>query len=258
MCSHAKADTGCPYDPRIDGSWTLYQLYQIGGHWNPVTHRITVDWRTPKNQQTIVWRVIPNSIGPVPGINEFFFPSIYTPCWRTDVGNVGGPGFVLYDAIQNDDNGRFYIGEVGSMIYGETVTPGEPKIPMNPIGNEHYEFDHWVMDCTSGHLHIRTMHTSFYMIGGPGYTWLRADGALMPNCVWTSLEEQPGNPVEDHVYNYVFQQGVGIIDIAWGNLRDHVNYTIDMADGQHTSFEYQAIAWGTLAPQPTPTPSPTP
>jgi hypothetical protein len=246
------ADTGCAYDPRTDGTWTRYQLYQIGGHWDPKTRQITVAWRYPKNQQTFVWKTVPNTLGTAVGNNENFFDQAKQPSMLNVIG--GGhnqPGFVLYDAVQSV-NGKWFIGEIGSQIYGETVTPGEPKIPMWPEGGEHYEIDHWVQDTRSGYLQQFQFHTSFYAITGPGYTWARADGALFHDCVWTSLEERPNDPVSDVVYNYVFQKGVGIVNIRWGNLRDHVNNVIDICDGQYTAYEYQAIAFGHLPLPPTP------
>lgn len=244
--AHAHADTGCAYDPRTDGTWTKYQLYQIGGHWDPTTKQITVDWRTALYQQTFVWDVMPNMFGAVPIFGEMFFGPSKTVNASTIVGPaVNQPGFALYDIVQQIGNVG-YIGEIGSPADGWTISPGEPKISMVPQGGEHYETDHWVQDSSNGSMVMYQMHTSFWAITGPGYVWTRIDGVQFRDCVWTSLEERPGDPGADYVYNYVFQRGVGILDIRWGNLRDHVNNVIDVADGQYTAYEYQAIAWGKL------------
>jgi hypothetical protein len=162
-------------------------------------------------------------------------------------GTPGWPGFALYDMIQTANGSPLYIGEVGDPADGFTVSPGEPKLPMNPLGNEHYEINHWVQDTSSGHMVTYMMRTSFYAITGPGYTWSRADGQTFPDCVWTSLEERPNEP-SGIVYNYVYCRGKGLVDLVWGDLTDKVDNVIGGNDpsGRPTAFEYQAIAWGNL------------
>lgn len=216
----AHAQSGCAYDPRIDGTWTTYQVYKIGGTWDNKTHQVTVQWRNAWKQATYYWKTVPNAIGS-------------TPCFAEV-----GPALTLYDAVCSV--GDFcYLGETGSPASGALASPGEPLIPFEPHGGEHIELDHLIQWNTAGHLVFGSMKSVFYAITGPGYTWTRADGVQLPDCVWTSLEERPGDPTNNYVYNYVFQRGKGMVNVRWGRHLPH-SHELDTS----WAFELQAIAWG--------------
>lgn len=232
-----RAQDVSPYDPRIDGTWTQYEVYGIVGWFHRDTRQIEIRLPAyPIGMQTVVWRTIAGPNSPILG--EMFFAG---PASSATL-NTDGNG--LFDQVQACNGVGLYIGEVGNPSQpGFTMSPAEPKVPVNPTGHEHYEIDHWVQNTVNGTpVNVGQMHTSFYAITGPGYAFQG-----WPDCVWTSLEERPGDPNADYAYNYVFARGIGLVAFWFGRVNTEHDTIGDFAPGQgFTAALYMAVAWGKL------------
>lgn len=240
MCSHAKADTGCPYDPRVPNSWVTYQRFVTTCQWTVSTKQLTVIQKAPDQQAPLITVQYTDGSTPSLATNPFLQATRYFGTVISASQDLG----VINNAVSwyNEAGNQigWYLGDIGWPDKGITVSPGEPMIPINPVGGEHYEIDHEVANSQSGKTVTYIMHTSYWTIGHYA-TW----GAFT-DCWRTTLVEYNG-PAIQAIYNFVFGKGLGLVDFWWG---------VPDGSGGIAGHEMYAVGFG--SPSPSPSPSPTP
>lgn len=110
------------------------------------------------------------------------------------------------------ESGITYIGEVVN-TFGKVVIPPECLITKNPIVGEVLE------GCSTVYENASIITNEF---GWKYKTIARLDWGPHKDCFWTGLIEY-SDP--NFVYNYVFKNGVGIIDIWFGAMDENGNVT---------------------------------
>jgi hypothetical protein len=228
LYSHTKADTGCSFDPRTPNSWVTYQRFVTTCQWSVATKQLSIIQKASDQQAPVITVQYTNGVTPSLSTNPFlqatrFFGPVIDP--TQDLG-------VINNAVSWYSEGSnqigWYLGDIGWPDKGITVTPGEPMIPLNPVGGEHYEIDHEVANSQSGKTVNYIMHTSYWTVGHYA-TW----GAFT-DCWRTTLVEYHG-PAIQAIYNYIFARGLGLVDFWWG---------VPDGSGGIAGHEMYAIAFG--------------
>jgi hypothetical protein len=219
-----KADTGLLYNPQADGSWIEYTNYRVGGiYFGPGT-LVPIIWRLPSKNSPVRITATDADFTQFHPVKVFKTQLVYPSSPPSNPG-------CLYDAVGHY-NGTVYFGEVGDPTRGFTVTPGEPKLPLNPWAGENLEIDHQLSDPENGQLICGVLHTSFWVLG-------RISWGIWPDCWLTVLVERPGTP-DATVYSYVYANGIGLVDLWWGPIDARGN----VGSLENPAHELQAMAWG--------------
>jgi len=198
------------YFPQTEGTQIEYDTFAITGTWHEDTYTLDILTRTEHTTNVVM-----------------AFEHAQCPAFSgTEMAFERPPGTYqasLYNGTMVSGNGKYYVGEAISEFGGFTF-PYEPILTYLPIAGEVIDgYSTTYTSCsdatplfTDWHWQYRTI--AHYDNWGPF------------SDVWrTALKEFRTN----HVYNYVFQKDVGIVDL-WHGAVD--------AQGNVTGVEYWKVS----------------
>jgi len=214
LFSSAKAqDIVHPYFPMEVGESITYIQIPITGTWHEDTMALDIDARGDTTGQIVI------SFSRNPVLDTF------VNYWH--LPEVPPLPVFLSSSLQNS-YGYYLYGKPGALIYvgelvnefGQIIRPPEALLTMSPIAGENFTRMSRVYtdDAITIRIHWKYQTIAHYDTWGP-----------FVDCWRTALWEYDSN----HVYNYVFQHGVGIVDLWHG--------TVD-AQGNVVGVEYWKVS----------------
>lgn len=227
--------TGYSYDPMNDGTWIQYAVHSIQGFWHPEAMQLDVTWRSSPVAYNTLSFSSPNYCnilggGPLYGITYNGSASLQDGGWVVSGKNYIG------EAI--NENGNVQIPFIGKLT--QSPDPGE-QLNATSVVYESCQPDSQVIEYlpwTYQTIDKRPMWGNFADVVRTGL-WEKNSQA-------TNGQGQPLNG-QDRVYNYVFQNGVGVVNFWYGYVQpDGTLYYNPYADppwsDPKNGFEYYAIS----------------
>jgi len=192
-----------PYWPMLDGSKFTYTVNEITGVWVDRSMRIAISDSKPhaNSPQVIVWERTRNPafFGKTPLNMELVNGEAAMMEGRDRVGGIA------------------YIGEAGNRAKQITTMPMLAKLPVKPIVGQEIKATSTVYrNANKSILQLLPWRQRTIAIGAWG-GW--------SDTIRTGLREfniVPGSDVLDHVYNYVFVKGIGLVHFWHGRLVGNV------------------------------------
>lgn len=194
-----------PHWPMLPGSYIEYEMYDFTG---TVDDKLNITFDAiPQLRKNTYW-----TKGPRMRTTCVIDPGAQIPAVRrvnTEPGHKPKPTDVrgLYEGESHGDDLPSYIGEIGGAKC--ICIPPEPKLRHQP-----YIGDEFFVDCDV---------TIFPSVMGYSFPVVRAKlrcryftHAMDDEMIVTRLEERPGEPAGNWVYEYHFKKNVGLVKTIWG------------------------------------------
>jgi hypothetical protein len=185
-----------PMDAKIN-----YLVFNITGHWDEATFAFSIDTQTQR----------PNTISITPEPIKCPAFTGTKMVWENYLGTKTS----LMDGKTVSSNGKYYIGE-GINENSNLIYPYEALLSYSPIAGESIEEHSRVFTgCSDNTIIVPDFHWKYKTIAHYA-TW----GDFSD--VWrTGLHEYTSM----HVYNYVFANGIGMVDFWHGSVDANGNVT---------------------------------
>ena len=242
--------TGYPYYPLTSGTSITYQVFVITGTWHPTEGKLDVNSRTYVNSQTIYYYY---SLGTCP---SFFgqgplFLKYYTVGGPVTPSPTPIPSQSLQDGGWVSSNGITYIGEAINNLgpgNGNVEIPFIGLLTKNPVAGEIMNETTTVYSACDNPTVIEYLPWSYRTIehlaqwGDFADVW--RTGLWERNTSATDGNHQPIPGAKDRVYNFIFQNGVGMVNFWYGKLQSDNTLYYDPSNvyDLNNGYEYYAIS----------------
>lgn len=211
-----------PYDPLIDGTSIVYNVYQMTGTYNDSDMRITVNSNVLQGRVKITFS--DNSY------DSYVTKPLIVRYYHSESSPDSPINFsaTVQDSKWTTSSNFQYIGEMVNEL-GNTIIPPEPKLQKIPVAGF----------TISGSSVIRKSYLDDSIID-PAFKWKYRTIEYFPtawggfnDCWRTGLREYIPSG-KDRVYNYLFMKDKGMVNFWYGDLN---------SDGTVTGYQFYAVSY---------------